>query len=118
MRKTFLTCAAGALAISVAALAQVTPTPTVTPAPGLAEPPVPPPSYSTNGPSAVEASNTFRWSEQGAPSFTIDQAVITALQQNPDILRAREEIERTRGVIIQLVGTALPHITPNATYDW
>src|SRR6478736_8227358 len=116
MRKTFLTCAAGALAFSVTALAQVTPTPGVTPAPGLAEPPVPPPSYAnTNEPSAVEASNTFKWSEVGAPTFTIDQAVITALQQNPDILRAKEEIERTRGVIIQLVGTALPHITPTAT---
>jgi len=119
MRKIFLTCAAGALAISATALGQVTPTPTPTPVPGLAEPPVPPPSYThTNEPSAVEASNTFKWSEEGAPTFTIDQAVITALQQNPDILRAKEEIERTRGVVIQLVGTALPHVTPTATFDW
>lgn len=119
MRKIFLTCAAAVWALSVAAFGQVTPTPAATPAKGLAEPPVPPPSYANpNESSAVEASNTFKWSEEGAPVFTIEQAVITALQQNPDILRAREEIERTRGVIIQLVGTALPHITPNATLDW
>src|SRR4051812_29124099 len=119
MRKTFLTSATAMSAVLVTALAQVTPTPTATPSQGVAEPPVPPPSYATSkGPSAVEASNTFKWSEQGAPVFTIDQSVITALQQNPDILRAKEEIERTRGVIIQLVGSALPHITPNATLDW
>jgi outer membrane protein TolC len=120
MRKFFLTCAAAAWAVSVTASGQVTPTPAATPAKGLAEPPVLPPSYvNSNEPSAaVEASNTFKWSEEGAPVFTIEQAVITALQQNPDILRAREEIERTRGVVIQLVGTALPHITPNATLDW
>src|SRR4051812_31902872 len=119
MRKIFLTSATAMSAVLVTALAQVTPAPTSTPARGVAEPPVPPPSYAhSNEPSAVEASNTFKWSEQGAPVFTIDQAVITALQQNPDILRAKEEIERTRGVVIELVGTALPHITPNATFDW
>jgi outer membrane protein TolC len=119
MRKIFLTSATAISAVLVTAFAQVTPTPTPTPAPGIAEPPVPPPSYThANEPSAVEASNTFKWSEQGAPTFTIDQAVLTALQQNPDILRAREEIERTRGVIIQLVGSALPHVTPTGTFDW
>jgi hypothetical protein len=31
-----------------------------------------------------------------ARRFTLEQAIITALQQNPDILRLRQEIERTK----------------------
>ena len=58
------------------------------------------------------------WSEKGAPVFTIDKAIITALQQNPEVLRAKEEIERTRGVILQVSAQALPHVTPNATFDF
>jgi outer membrane protein TolC len=69
-------------------------------------------------PGVVEASSSFAWSEKGAPSFTVDQAVITALRQNPDIQRALEEIERTKGVVIEIRAQALPHIGPSATLDW
>jgi outer membrane protein TolC len=44
-------------------------------------------------------------------SFTLDQAIQTALQQNPAILTARQEIRRTKGVFIQVLSQALPHIT-------
>jgi outer membrane protein TolC len=44
-------------------------------------------------------------------SFTLDLAIQTALQQNPDILRARQEIRRTKGVFIEVLSQALPHIT-------
>jgi outer membrane protein len=47
----------------------------------------------------------------GARTFTLDQAVQTALQQNPDILRARQEIRRTKGVLIEVLAQVLPHIT-------
>src|SRR6266478_944296 len=43
-------------------------------------------------------------------TFTIDQAVQTALQQNPDVLRARQEIRRTTGVFIELLAQVLPHV--------
>lgn len=49
----------------------------------------------------------------GAPTFTLDQAILTALQQNPDILRARQEIERTKGLYIEMRAAILPQV--NAT---
>src|SRR5437764_7580976 len=52
------------------------------------------------------------------PTFTLDQAILTALQRNPDILRAEQEIKRTKGVIIQVRAQALPHITPSGTFEW
>jgi outer membrane protein TolC len=50
--------------------------------------------------------------------FTLEQAILTALQRNPDILRAKQEIERTNGVILEIAATALPHITPTANLSW
>src|SRR5690348_8596445 len=58
------------------------------------------------------------WSESGAPRFTIDQAVILALQQNPAIREALQEIRRTKGVIIQITAQALPQIGPSFTWGW
>src|SRR6266700_4091810 len=55
---------------------------------------------------------------QKVPTFTLDQAILTALQRNPDILRAEQEIKRTKGVIIQIRAQALPHITPSGTFEW
>src|SRR5205809_2837016 len=54
----------------------------------------------------------------GVPTFTLDQAILTALQRNPDILNAEQEIKRTKGVIIQIRAQALPHITPSGTFEW
>jgi hypothetical protein len=67
---------------------------------------------------AVEASSSFNFSEKGAPVFTVDKAVITALMQNPTVLNALQEIERSKGVIIEIRAQALPHITPNASFQW
>ncbi|PYL29696.1 MAG: hypothetical protein DMF45_04780, partial [Verrucomicrobia bacterium] len=58
------------------------------------------------------------WSERGAPVFRLDQAVITALAQNPTVLQALEEIRRTKGVIISIRAEALPQIGPSFTWDW
>ena len=95
-----------------------TPTPSPTISTAVAPDVTPPPHYDTSSPGAVESTNTFQWSESGAPVFNLDQAVIQALQANADILRAEQEIERTKGVVIQIVATALPHINPQATLDW
>jgi outer membrane protein TolC len=51
-------------------------------------------------------------------SFTLDRAILTALQQNPDILRAIQEIERSKGVILQIRAEALPHINAQSTLSW
>jgi outer membrane protein len=53
---------------------------------------------------------------RSAPRFTLEQAILTALQQNPDILRARQEIERTKGLYIEMRAAILPQV--NATADF
>jgi outer membrane protein len=97
------------------------PTPPVLPTPS-AIPPTPGPLISPGGgaaePSAVVSSSSFQWSEKGAPAFTLDKAVLTALKQNPDVLRALQELERSKGVIVEIRAQALPHITPAGLFQW
>src|SRR4030095_4276312 len=57
-------------------------------------------------------------SSRNVPSFTLDQAILTALQRNPTLLNAEQEIKRTKGVIIQVRAQALPQVTARANYDW
>ena len=47
--------------------------------------------------------------------FTLDEAIRLALQQNPDILRARQEIERVKGVVVEVQSQALPRLEAVAT---
>lgn len=48
---------------------------------------------------------------------TLDQAIAYALQNNPDILEAKQEIERTRGLVIEVRAQALPQVVSTATYS-
>src|ERR1700730_11089066 len=50
-------------------------------------------------------------------TFTIDEAVQTALQQNPDILRARQEIRRTKGFFIEVLAQVVPHIVGTGQFQ-
>jgi outer membrane protein TolC len=52
------------------------------------------------------------------PTFTLDQAILTALQQNPTLLNAEQEIKRTKGVIIQVRAQALPQVNANSEFEW
>jgi outer membrane protein TolC len=52
------------------------------------------------------------------PTFTLDQAILTALQRNPTLLNAEQEIKRTRGVIIQVRAQVLPQVTARGNFDW
>jgi outer membrane protein TolC len=75
------------------------------------------------GPGSFGGTETTRSSSRTGsagkvPTFTLDQAILTALQQNPALLNAEQEIKRTKGVIIQVRAQALPQITAQATYDW
>jgi outer membrane protein TolC len=54
----------------------------------------------------------------GVRRFTLDQAIRTALQRNPTLLIAEQEIKRTKGVIIEIRAQALPHITAAANWQW
>ena len=51
----------------------------------------------------------------GVPRFTLDEAILTALQRNPDIQRARQEIERAKGVYLELRADILPRLDALAT---
>src|SRR5947199_5593227 len=50
--------------------------------------------------------------------FTLNEAILTALQRNPTLLIAEQEIKRTQGVIIQIRAQILPQITANGDYEW
>ncbi len=49
-------------------------------------------------------------------NLTLEEALSIALRQNPDIRRAIQEIERTRGQVIEVRARALPHITATGSY--
>jgi outer membrane protein TolC len=73
----------------------------------------------TGGRSASKTKSTSGARSAGKiPTFTLDQAIITALQQNPTLLNAEQEIKRTKGVIIQVRAQALPQINANANFQW
>src|SRR6266568_9023268 len=67
---------------------------------------------------ARAGTDTRSTSAIAARAFTLDQAILTALQRNPDILRAEQEIKRTKGVVIEIRAQALPHITPDGQFQW
>jgi len=52
----------------------------------------------------------------GVPRFTLNQAILTALQRNPDIQRARQEIERTKGLFLELRAEALPRVDGTSNF--
>ena len=49
--------------------------------------------------------------------LTLDRAVQITLQQNPEILKALQSIEQTRGQVIEVRAQALPHLTSVGTYN-
>ena len=69
------------------------------------------------GEGSTSASNETS-SARGVPTFTLDKAILAALQRNPTLLVAEQEIKRTQGVIIQIRAQALPHITPSGSFEW
>src|SRR5437868_14285547 len=52
-----------------------------------------------------------------ARRFTLNEAILTALQQNPDILRARQDIERTKGLFIEMRAAAMPQVIATAQFQ-
>ena len=66
--------------------------------------------------SANGGERTVETRNSAAPRFTLNEAILTALQQNPDILRARQDIERTKGLFIEMRAAALPQV--HATSLW
>ena len=52
------------------------------------------------------------------PRFTLEQAILTAVQRNPTILNAEQEIRRTQGVVLQVAAQALPQINASGNLSW
>jgi len=78
------------------------------------------PSFAGNeGTYGGETTSRTRTTSGGAvPTFTLNQAILTAVQRNPTLLNAEQEIKRTKGVIIQVRAQALPQINANANFQW
>ena len=47
----------------------------------------------------------------------LNEAILTALQRNPNILIARQEIERTKGLFIEMRAAALPQVNATAQFQ-
>ncbi len=71
---------------------------------------------SEDGTGATTRTRSATTLSSNSRTFTLDRAIVTALQQNPDIQRARQEIERTKGIYIEMRAEALPRI--DATGDF
>ncbi len=76
---------------------------------------------------ALAAVSVFSWSQifggEGTGAMrtisgdlTLERAVQVALRQNPDILKQLQEIERTRGQVIEVRAQALPRVTAGGTF--
>lgn len=58
----------------------------------------------------TETLTELRMRKTVVPRYTLDQAVLTALQRNADIQKARQEIERTKGLYISTRAEILPRV--------
>jgi outer membrane protein TolC len=56
-------------------------------------------------------------SRSAVPRFTLEQAILTALRQNPTIQIGRQEIERTKGLYIQMRAEILPQVAMTGTFQ-
>lgn len=61
----------------------------------------------------TETLTEMRMRKTVTPRYTLEQAVLTALQRNADIQRARQDIERTKGLYIQVRAEILPKVEAN-----
>jgi outer membrane protein TolC len=76
---------------------------------------LPPPYPLFAGTDTMVETNSSRRS--AVPRFTLEQAILTALRQNPSIQIARQEIERTKGLYIQMRAAILPQIAMKGTFQ-
>ena len=95
MRLTLVICFLTAVALSLASNARAGETTTTTTA----------------------TTESYSETRAGIPRFTLDQAILTALQRNPDILRTRQDIERTKGLYIQMRAAILPQLNGLADFQ-
>ena len=66
---------------------------------------------------STTTTESYAETRAGIPRFTLDQAILTALQRNPSIMRAREDIERTKGLYIQMRAAILPRLGADVQFQ-
>lgn len=54
----------------------------------------------------------------GPRTLTLDEAIQIALKQNPDIQKQLQEIQRTKGQIIQVTAQAVPNLVSNGSFTY
>jgi len=75
---------------------------------------LPPPHLLLAGTDVTVETRTY--ARSAIPRFTLEQAILTALQRNADIQKARQEIERIKGLHIQLRAQVLPRIDSSSAF--
>ena len=66
----------------------------------------------------TEATRATNSSSRSLRTFTLRQAIEFAFQHNPAILTARQEIRRTKGMQIEVLAQALPHLDATAAFNY
>jgi outer membrane protein TolC len=66
----------------------------------------------------TRTTTTTRSGYYRTPRFTLEQAILTAVQRNPTILNAEQEIRRTQGVVLEVSAQALPHVNASGSLSW
>ncbi len=74
------------------------------------------PSGSRRDDTGYYAQNSSEGYKTGARSLTLDEAVQLALKQNPDILKALQDIQRTKGQIFQVAAQGVPNLIGTGNY--
>ena len=67
--------------------------------------------------SALNAGEQLEKFQPDKRKLTLEETIELALRQNPTILNAKHEIERTRGQVITVRAQALPHLVLTSQYD-
>src|SRR4051794_132198 len=66
---------------------------------------------------AFAGSDTVAVRSSAVPRFTLNDAILAALQRNPDIQRARQEIERAKGLYLEVRADIFPRADAFASYS-
>jgi outer membrane protein len=69
------------------------------------------------GSETYEVTRTTTVTSTGVPRFTLEEAILTALQRNPSIQRARQEIERQKGVYLEVRAQILPRVDATGQFS-
>lgn len=68
-------------------------------------------------PGGTESRSVTTIADSNSRVFTLDRAILTALQRNPSIQTTRQEIERNKGIFIEMRAEALPRVDATGQFS-